>query len=156
MNEPEFHATNIRLEAARLLTQVRQKERLTKQELAERIGVDRRVVFQMEQAKRPVDLDVLSQAVTACGETLMLRLSSRPGRKICDTAIEDEILNAFAAGEIELAIEKLKKIRTWDYPLNQSLARCKRAQLSLPRQASPWFILHEQYDHGSITSAFYP
>lgn len=97
-----------------------------KEKLAEEIGVNRRAIRFIEQGKGAVDLAVLDKALTACGETLMLRLSSRPGRKTCDTAIEDEILHAFAAGTPELAEEKLKKIRTWDYPLNQSLARFTR------------------------------
>lgn len=126
MEQPEFHATNIQLEAARLLTRAREKKRLSKQKLAEQMGIDRRAIIDIEYAKRSVDLVLLDKILTACGETLMLRLSSRPGRKSLNTAIEDEILNDFAAGNPALAEEKLKKIRTWHYPMNQCLARCKR------------------------------
>ncbi|WP_314068638.1 helix-turn-helix transcriptional regulator [uncultured Vagococcus sp.] len=116
-----------RVEVARLLRELREAKHISQEELAKRIGRNRQVVAQMERGvSQGINLLRLEEMVAACGERLVLATTKQKKEIPLDTYQEDQVLVAFASGEIGEAERRLSGLRRWQYPVTQVMACCKR------------------------------
>lgn len=118
---------SIAIEAGVMVRWLREEKGLTQQELAKRVSFSRQKLSAIENGHRVQDnLGCLQEITNACGETLILSTSLENTRRPNNTEREDAILLAFSAGRIREAEQLLNDIRSWQYPLYQMYAKCKR------------------------------
>lgn len=125
--ELQIGGSDYRLEVARLLRELREKKGISQGQLAKRIGRNRQVVAQLEQGiVKNINLRRLDELVAACGEGLIVTTTEKARIFPLDTHQEDQVLVAFAKGQIGKAERLLADLRRWQYPATQVMACCKR------------------------------
>ena len=115
-------------EVGRMIKEVRTFKKMSQGELCELTQVSRQNLSEIENGRiGQLDLEKVCKLVNACGEQLYVTTSFNNRLQISDrTEREDQVLVAFASGDIEQAEELLKVIRQWRYPPSYITAQCKR------------------------------
>lgn len=104
--------------ASQLLVQVRRDNKLTQENLAEKMGVSCQTVKRMERGEGAnLDLGKLSKALEACGERLVVSKKSKKLPHYTAVAVEQQIILSFQRGDIEEANKQLEKLKKWEYTI---------------------------------------
>lgn len=119
---------SIHLNVAQLIKELRLVKNIKQEELCERAAISRQYLSEIENGhRRQLNLVKVEDIVNACGEQLYLTTSYRNPLQISDqTEREDQVLRAYAEGQIEEADALLAEIYSWRYPAEHIMAKCKR------------------------------
>lgn len=118
----------IHLEVAQLIKELRQAKELSQTDLCARVTISRQYLSEIENGhRRQLNLAKIEELIMGCGEQLVITTSySNPLQVSDQTVREDQVLRAYAEGQTEKAEVLLGAIRSWRYPTEHIVAKCKR------------------------------
>lgn len=118
----------LHVEVAQLIKEVRMNKKVSQGDICKGVGMSRQHLSNIENGRlKRVDLEELAAIFGLCGERLFITSSYDNPLQVSDqTEQEDQVLNAYAAGELEKAESLLMAIRRWHYPTEHINAKCKR------------------------------
>lgn len=110
--------------ATKLLIQVRKNKRLTQDDVAQKMGVNRQTITRLENLEgAKIDLVTLAKAMEACGHQLVVSKKSKQLPSNAEIEVELSIIYSFEAGDIKEANKKLDKLKKWNYHVGEVRGR---------------------------------